>query len=109
MKYLFSLLIFSLFSFSLKSCTQKSIYTCDEINSIVVDSTIFEQLPNKSYIINVNISEKNIYIVKTKEVNYYVSESLMKDIEKSILQSKCKDVLIEKLHKEDYERITIMR
>ncbi len=107
MKYIF--LFFVLISFSLKSCAQDSIYSCEKINNVIIDSTIFEQLPNKSFIINVNVSKKNIYIIETRKVNYYVSEVLMKDIKKSIVQSNCKDVSIKKLKKEDYKEIKIIR
>jgi len=106
MKAIYLLLVM----FSFNSYSQNKIYTCENIKKIT-DFQIYDTLSNGKLIARFDkVVNQKIYKITFENNEFiYVTQSLIKDIERSIKTNNCKGIVIRELDKKNDPNIKIVR
>ena len=100
-------IIILLFSINIYS-QNNNLYSCDEIKKIIRDKSLVDTLSNGKLIARFDRSTEKIYKITIQDKNffYYIQESLMLKIKKSIKNNDCKNIIIGCLDKpnKDYKK-----
>lgn len=93
-------IIFTLLFISVNLFSQNEKYfTCEEINNVIIDKSLYKELSNGKLIANIEYKSNQIYkiIIEGDNSFYYVTKPIMKKIKRSIKRNKCENIIISKV------------